>query len=130
MTLQMASRYPSSFAAVTASAPALYVIRNSSYTMTESQIQQLKTTPTWLVQSTNDPTIDYTKSSLWAYNLLSGSGNVNLTTYDSVTWDGVTYNGHWSWIYTAHNDPSIVTTTADRTSQITHVWQWMASKKR
>ena len=98
---------PKLFAAAVASAPALFVNRESAYKMTAEQVLRLKPTPTWLVQAKNDPTIDYEKSSLWAYNLLKDYGKVTLTTYDDVTWNGVTYNGHWSWIYTAHNDPSV-----------------------
>lgn len=130
MTLQMAGRYPSFFAAATASAPAIYVNRNSAYTVTEEQLLKLKTTPTWLVQATNDATIDYTKSSLWAYDLLKEFGSVNLTTYDNVTWNGVTYNGHWSWVYTAHNDPSKTVQNRYGNSETVHVWQWMAGNKR
>jgi hypothetical protein len=43
-----------------------------------------------------------------------------LTAYDNVTWDGVTYNGHWSWIYVARNDP--------KTDSGLHIWQWMAKQ--
>lgn len=32
-------------------------------------------------------------------------GNALLTAYPDVTFDGVTYDGHWSWIYVARNDP-------------------------
>ena len=41
---------------------------------------------------------------------------------EDVTYDGVTYDGHWSWIYVGRNDP----TTADGT----HIWQWMAAQRR
>ncbi len=40
--------------------------------------------------------------------------------YPDVTFDGVTYDGHWSWIYVARNDP--------RTAKGQHVWQWMAEQ--
>lgn len=130
MSLQMAGRYPSFFAAATTSSAAIYVNRNSAYTMTEAQLLKLKTTPTWLVQASNDGTVDYTKSALWAYDLLKPFGKAHLTTYDSVVWDGVTYNGHWSWIFTAHNDPSESVKNAYGNSKTVHVWEWMASNKR
>lgn len=130
MSLQMAGRYPSFFAAATTSAAAIYVNRNSAYTMTEEQVLKLKATPTWLVQASSDPTINYAKSALWAYNLLKPFGKAHLTTYDSVAWDGVSYNGHWSWIYTAHNDPSETVKNPYGNSTTVHVWEWMASNKR
>lgn len=40
-----------------------------------------------------------------------------LSAYDHVIWKGVTYSGHWSWIYAANNDPVI---------KGTHLWQWMS----
>ena len=43
-----------------------------------------------------------------------------LSAYPDVTWDGVTYPGHWSWIYVARNDP------VNDDGQ--HVWQWMAQQ--
>ncbi len=42
------------------------------------------------------------------------------TEYDTVTPNGITYPGHWSWIYVARNDP---------TYRRRHVWQWMASRR-
>ncbi|MBK8461361.1 MAG: prolyl oligopeptidase family serine peptidase [Micropruina sp.] len=122
MTLQLAGRYPSFFAADVTTAPALYLNRTGLYTTTAEQLLTLQTTPTWLVHATNDPVVPYDKSSLWAYTLLQPFGNVTLTTYDGVVWDGVTYSGHASWIYTARNDPA----NADGE----HVWQWLARQHR
>ena len=74
-------------------------------------------TPTWLVHSKDDTTVPYEQSSLWAFNLLQPYGNVLLTAYDHVVWNGYQFNGHFSWVYTARNDP---TTHKGRT-----VWEWM-----
>ena len=89
---------------------------------TADQVLLLKDTPTWLVHAQNDPTVPFDKASQWAYDLLAPSGNVLISLYDNVVWDGVTFNGHWSWIYTAHNDPS--------TPDGQHLWQWMAEQTR
>ncbi|GAA4907576.1 hypothetical protein GCM10025789_28840 [Tessaracoccus lubricantis] len=44
-----------------------------------------------------------------------------VTLYDTVTWQGHQFMGHWSWIYVARNDPQ-------HNGQ--HVWQWMAQQHR
>ena len=43
-----------------------------------------------------------------------------MTLYDHVIWNGYQFNGHWSWIYVARNDPAI---------NGTHIWQWMAEQR-
>ena len=43
-----------------------------------------------------------------------------MTLYDHVIWNGHQFNGHWSWIYVARNDPAI---------NGTHIWQWMADQR-
>lgn len=115
MTVQMASRYPTAFAAIVATAPALYLNRTQQYTTTEEQILALNSTPTWFVHARNDATVPYDKASLWAYDLLD---EAMLTLYDNVVWNGYEFNGHFSWIYTARNAP---TTEKGRT-----VWEWLA----
>lgn len=121
MAMQQAGRNPKSFAAVVPTAPALYLNRTGAYTTTAEQVLLLKGTPTWLVQSKDDPTVPFDKASQWAYDLLKPYGKVLLSAYDNVTWDGVTYSGHWSWIYTARNDPQTATGQ--------HLWQWMAKQQ-
>ncbi|WP_372673085.1 hypothetical protein [Amycolatopsis kentuckyensis] len=37
-----------------------------------------------------------------------------LTLYDHVIWNGHQFQGHWSWIYAARNDPG---------THGTHLWQ-------
>lgn len=119
MTVQMASRYPTFFAADVATCPALYLNRTGQYTTTEEQILKLNSTPTWFVQAKNDTTIPFDKASLWAYNLLD---DALLTAYDNVVWDGYEFNGHFAWVYTARNDP---TNAAGQT-----LWEWMAQQVR
>ena len=72
------------------------------------------TTPTWLVASLDDTTVDPRANTVHAHDLIPGA---LLTLYDRVVWDGVQYYGHWSWIYVAHNDPVV---------DGLHLWQWMA----
>jgi len=43
-----------------------------------------------------------------------------MTMYDTVTWDGHQFAGHWSWIYVARNDPR---------HRGTRIWQWMARQE-
>jgi predicted peptidase len=115
MAVQMASRYPTFFAAAVPTCPALYLSRTGQYTVTAEQVLQLNSTPTWFIHAKNDPVVPYQETSLWAYNLLD---EALLTAYDNVVWNGYEFNGHWSWIYTARNDP---TTDKGRT-----LWEWMA----
>ena len=75
-------------------------------------------TPTWLVASRDDTTIDPVANTVHAHELIPGS---LMTLYDNVTWNGYRFPGHWSWIYVARNDPS---------TDGTHVWQWMAHQRR
>lgn len=74
-------------------------------------------TPTWLVTSADDDTVDPVANSVHASRLIPGAV---LSEYDTVTWGGLRYPGHWSWIYVARNDPK-------RGGQ--HVWQWMAAQQ-
>ena len=115
MTVQMASRYPTAFAAIVATCPALYLSRTGQYTTTEEQVLALNSTPTWFIHAKNDTTVPYDKASVWAYELLD---DARITLYDNVVWDGYEFPGHFAWVYTARNDP----TTAGGLS----VWEWLA----
>ena len=55
-------------------------------------------------------------NSVHANALIAGSV---MTLYDHVIYNGYQFNGHWSWIYVARNDPAI---------NGTHIWQWMAAQ--
>ena len=119
MAVQMATRYPEFFAAAVPTCPALYLTRTGEYTMTAEQVKKLNSTPTWFVHAKNDTSVPFDKTSLWAAGLLD---DAILTAYDDVSWDGITYDGHWSWIYTARNDPE--------NSSGQTLWEWMARQKR
>lgn len=75
-------------------------------------------TPTWLVTSRDDDTVPPEPNTIHAHDLIPGS---LMTLYDQVVWNGYRFPGHWSWIYVARNDPSI---------RGTHIWQWMARRRR
>lgn len=117
MSVKLTAAYPERFAALVATCPAIFIPRLGGYLVTQDEVRLLNDTPTWFVHAQNDPTVPYAEASLWAHGLVTDS---LLSTYPDVTWDGVTYSGHWSWIYTARNAP----TTADGTS----LWAWMAQQ--
>jgi hypothetical protein len=75
-------------------------------------------TPTWLVASRDDTTVDPQANTVHAHDLIPRSA---MTLYDHVVRNGHQFPGHWSWIYVARNDPS---------TNGTHIWQWMAQQHR
>ncbi|MGV8850645.1 MAG: hypothetical protein ACOH16_13995 [Propionibacteriaceae bacterium] len=111
MSLYMSYAYPKAFASEVPICPGA-----SEVFFTEAQLTSI-TTPTWLVQSKADTVLPPAVNSIRANTLIKGS---LLSLYDTVTWNGVTFNGHWSWIYVAHNDPMI---------NGKHIWQWMAKQR-
>src|SRR4051794_39591697 len=84
--------------------------------LTDAELREIDT-PTWLVSSRDDPVVPVEPNTVHAHNLIPGS---LMTLYDQVVWNGYRFNGHWSWIYVARNDPAI---------NGTHIWQWMADQR-
>ncbi|ROS79131.1 PHB depolymerase family esterase [Cellulomonas sp. PhB143] len=119
MAVELGAAYPETFASVVTAAPALNLFRTGDYLIGADEVVRLADTPTWFIQSRDDATVPFEKASVWAHDLLPGS---ELTLYDTVTWAGETYPGHWSWIYLAHDDPA--------TARGTHVWEWMSRQDR
>ncbi|WP_251152431.1 PHB depolymerase family esterase [Cellulosimicrobium sp. Marseille-Q4280] len=115
MATRLVAAYPDDFASLAVSAPAYYT--GGTYRIDAAEIAALEGTPTWFVHARNDPTVPYAETSVWAHEQLPGS---ILSLYDDVTWDGVTYPGHWSWIYQARNAP----TTPEGLS----LWEWTAQQ--
>ena len=72
------------------------------------------TTPTWLVASLDDDTVNPQENTIHASQIIPGA---RVSLYDHVVRNGYQFPGHWSWIYVARNDPSI---------RGEHIWQWMA----
>jgi predicted esterase len=118
MSLKMTTVYPSLFAS---SVPVCGVIQSLSpgggRVITDDELRAIRT-PTWLITSRDDTTVPPEPNTVHAHDLIPRS---LLSLYDDVTWNGYRFPGHWSWIYLARNDPSI---------NGTHVWQWMARRRR
>ena len=117
MTMELTSVYPDLFAAAV---PICGVVESlepgGPPLLTDAELQEIDT-PTWLVASRDDPTVPPEPNTIHAHDLIPGS---LMTLYDHVIWNGYQFNGHWSWIYVARNDPSI---------NGTHIWQWMADQR-
>ncbi|GGP75983.1 PHB depolymerase family esterase [Saccharothrix coeruleofusca] len=118
MALKMTTVYPAVFAA---SVPICGVVAprqaGGPPLIPDAELTGIST-PTWLVTSRDDTTIDPQANTVHAHDLIPGS---LMTLYDNVVWNGYQFPGHWSWIYVARNDPSI---------RGTRVWQWMAHQRR
>jgi predicted peptidase len=117
MTMEMTSVYRHLFAAAV---PICGVVESlvpgGPPLLTDAQLTQIDT-PTWLVASRDDPVVPPEPNTIHAHDLIPGS---LMTLYDHVIWNGHQFNGHWSWIYVARNDPTI---------NGTHIWQWMADQR-
>ncbi|MEV6304137.1 PHB depolymerase family esterase [Actinoplanes sp. NPDC051861] len=111
MSMKMTSVYPETFAS---SVPICGVVTNL---ITDAELAAIDT-PTWLVTSLDDTTVNPQANTVHAHDLIPGS---LMTLYDHVVWEGHQFPGHWSWIYVARNDPSI---------DGTHIWQWMSRQER
>jgi predicted peptidase len=123
LTLEMVSRYPDLFAAAV---PSSCIVQEnprhrgpgSSPRLVPDDALAKIATPTWLVVSADDDTVDPQANSVHAHQLIPGS---RISVYDDVTWDEFSFPGHWSWVYLTYNDPAV---------DGTHVWQWMAGQRR
>jgi poly(3-hydroxybutyrate) depolymerase len=118
MSMKMTTVYPTEFAA---SVPICGVVTSRQAAdpplIPDTELAAIST-PTWLVASRDDTTVDPQANTVHAHDLIPGSF---MTLYDHVIWNGHQFPGHWSWIYVARNDPS---------TQGTHIWQWMAHQQR
>ncbi|WP_328529880.1 prolyl oligopeptidase family serine peptidase [Nocardioides sp. NBC_00368] len=118
MSLKMVAEHPEVFATSTPICCGIGARDGSStYFISDAELEAM-TTPTWLVASADDTTLDPQANTVYAHERIDGS---IMSLYDGVTWDGNTFPGHWSWIYVARNDPS-----HDGRS----IWEWMATTKR
>ena len=113
MTMKMTVEYPRAFAAAVPICGVVAPFRTTEPMITDAELKSIRT-PTWLVASADDTTVDPVTNSVHAHDLIARS---YLSLYDHVIWNGHQFAGHWSWIYVARNDPS-------RRGQ--HIWQWMA----
>jgi predicted peptidase len=117
MSMEMTSTYRHLFAA---SVPICGVVGSlepgGPPLLTDAELRAIDT-PTWLVTSLDDPVVPPEPNTIHAHDLIPGS---LMTLYDHVIWNGHQFNGHWSWIYVARNDPTI---------NGTHIWEWMADQR-
>ena len=117
MSLKMTVVFPELFAS---SVPICGVVTSlspgGSRMITDDELRGI-TTPTWLVASRDDTTVPPEPNTVHAHDLIPGS---LMSLYDTVTWNGYRFPGHWSWIYVARNDPRVGDT---------RVWQWMARRR-
>lgn len=118
MSVKLTAAYPDDVAALVPTCPAFFLNRTGEYTITAAEIQRVGDVPTWFVQSKDDATVPYEKGAAWGHELLPGS---LLTAYPNVSWSGVSYNGHFSWIYTARNAPT--------TDAGVSLWSWIAQQR-
>lgn len=118
MSVKMTTVYPTAFAA---SVPICGVVgprqAGAPPLVPDAELAAIDT-PTWLVASRDDTTVDPQANTVHAHDLIPGS---LMTLYEHVIWNGNQFPGHWSWIYVARNDPS---------TDGTHIWQWMARQHR
>lgn len=115
MTPKLVVDSPRYFAAQVPIAPAL--VFNGTTMISDADLAAIRT-PTWVVQSKDDDVLQFATNGQHMAATIPGA---LLSAYDTVTRDGVTYPGHWSWIYVARNDPT--------TASGQHIWQWMAKQK-
>ncbi|GIM90548.1 prolyl oligopeptidase family serine peptidase [Paractinoplanes toevensis] len=106
MSMKMTTAYPGLFAA---SVPICGVVTGL---ISDAELAGIRT-PSWLVASRDDDTVDPVANTVHAHDLIPRS---RMTLYDDVTWNGYRFPGHWSWIYVARNDRNF--------------WQWMARQRR
>jgi predicted peptidase len=111
MSMEMTTVYRDLFAA---SVPICGVVTS---VLTDADLARI-TTPSWLVASLDDDTVDPRANTVHAHDVIP---RAKMTLYDHVVWNGYQFPGHWSWIYVARNDPSI---------HGTHIWQWMSRQRR
>jgi predicted esterase len=118
MSMKMTTVYPAVFAASVPICGVVMPLRAGDPPLIPDPELTAIDTPTWLVTSRDDTTVDPQANTVHAHDLIPDS---LMSLYDNVTWNGHQFPGHWSWIYVARNDPSI---------NGTHIWQWMAQQRR
>ncbi len=140
MTMNMMFHYGEYFAAFYPTCEA-YVNGRIS----DEMIEQIKDNKIWFVLSNDDGTVapDNFEKPTFDRLLKAGASDVHMTLFESVVGTdapGVTYDGHWSWIYVFNDgvkkefDNEKVTgvdylTPANCTKDAS-LWQWMAAQKK
>ena len=153
MTVNMIFNFPDFFAAA-------YPVCEAYPTgdVSDEKVEAIKDLPIWFTHSTNDNTVsianngeqqDVYTNNLYVRLINAGAENVHYSLFETVTVDGVNYNGHWSWIYTLRDECVNVQPTegADGELQISDLdptstakvqvggeevtlWGWMAAQSK
>ncbi|GAA1487777.1 prolyl oligopeptidase family serine peptidase [Brachybacterium sacelli] len=117
MTLKMVVENPGVFASAVPICGVVQEYYDSPGPLISDQELRDIAAPTWLIASADDDTVDPQANTVHAHELIESS---IMTLYDTVTWEGVRYPGHFSWIYAARNHPSL-----DGLS----LWEWMSTQE-
>ncbi len=158
MTVEMLSKHGEFFAA----AYPIAVPFDRSASMTADEFTRLSKVPMWITHAKADNTVkiandnalaELNSNSLYIELLKAGATNVHYSLFDTVTVDGVTYDGHWSWIFTLRDECNKVQATTgsgannafvladlkvgnDQTETVTvggkavSLWGWLAAQKK
>ncbi|MEU4689117.1 prolyl oligopeptidase family serine peptidase [Actinoplanes sp. NPDC023714] len=119
MSMKMTTVYPSLFASSVPICGVVASLQAGNPPLIPDPELAAITTPTWLVTSLDDTTVPPGPNTIHAHSLIPGA---EMTLYEHVIWNGHQFQGHWSWIYVARNDPALPGGT--------RVWQWMARHRR
>lgn len=102
----------------------------------------------WFTHAANDKTVnvDSSTNKLYVDLINAGAENVFYSYFADVTYEGVSYDGHWSWIYTLRNECKYIQPTKgvdgeltiedlDPASTLTHeefetLWAWLAAQHK
>lgn len=165
MTIEMLSKHGEFFAA----AFPIAVPFDKDAGLTEEEFARLVNVPMWITHAQADNTVkiaeiemDYSKypeitttikantetnsNQLYIELLKAGATNVHYTLFKTVTVEGVTYDGHWSWIFTLRDECMNVQSTKegfaltdlnpDSTAKVqvggkdVSLWGWIAAQSK
>lgn len=126
MTINMEIHYPDFFAAAY---PICEAYGNAN--ITDEEIRNIATTPTWFVYADNDTTVDPKEHSVPTIERLRAAGaDVHCSVFEDVhDMNGYTdedgsphqYAGHWSWVYFFNNQCE---------DDGVKLWDWLAQQSR
>ena len=116
MTPRLVVDNPGYFAAQVPICPALLFGDPVVRMISDAELASVRT-PTWVVQAKSDDVVPFEAN---GKHMAETIPYALLSAYADVTYGGVTYPGHWSWIYVARNDPT--------NAKGQHIWQWMAKQ--
>lgn len=93
-----------------------------AYEPTKRELNKIKNIPLWLVHSSKDTTVSVKNSRNIFKYLKSINSDIIYTEYNDIICDGNKFDPHGSYFYTLRNYP--------KTQNDTHIFQWIASKKK